>query len=75
MEHILNIYGHREDMHVIVRRWQRSGMDTFSTTPDPGYHMGNDKNIIKHHKEEPRGQPFRSKRPQGSNEQTQKHDK
>ena len=34
-----------------------------------------DKNTIKHHKQEPRGQPFPSSRPQGSNEQTQNHDK
>ena len=30
-----------------------------STTPDPGY-QESDKNTIKHHKQEPRGQPFRS---------------
>ena len=34
-----------------------------------------DKNTIEHHKREPRGQPFPSSRPQGSNEQTRKHDK
>ena len=34
-----------------------------------------DKNTIKHHKQEPRGQPFPSRGPQGSNEQTQKHNK
>ena len=34
-----------------------------------------DKNTIKHHKQEPRGQPFPSRIPQGSNEQTRKHDK
>ena len=31
-----------------------------STTPDPGYHMGSNKSTIKHHKQEPRGQPFPS---------------
>ena len=31
-----------------------------STTPDPGYHMGKRQNKIKHHKREPRGQPFPS---------------
>ena len=41
-----------------------------STTPDPGYHMGSDTNTSKHHKQEPRGQPFPSRLPQGSNEQT-----
>ena len=36
-----------------------------STTPDPGYHMGESaKNTIKHHKQEPRGQPFPSSWPQ-----------
>ena len=34
-----------------------------------------DANTIKHHKREPRGQPFPSRWPQGSNEQTRKHDK
>ena len=31
-------------------------------------------NTIKHHKQEPRGQPFPNRGPQGSNEQTRKHD-
>ena len=34
-----------------------------------------DKNTIKHHRQEPRGQPSPSKGPQGSNEQTRKHEK
>ena len=34
-----------------------------------------DKITIWHHKQEPRGQPFPSRWPQGSNEQTRKHDK
>ena len=34
-----------------------------------------EKNTTKHHKHEPRGQPFPSRRPQSSNEQTGKHDK
>ena len=34
-----------------------------------------EKNTIKHHKREPRGHPLPSRLPQGSNEQTQKHDK
>ena len=34
-----------------------------------------DKNTIKHHKQEPRGQPFPSRLPQGSNKQTRKHNK
>ena len=28
-----------------------------STTPDPGYHMRKRQNPIKHHKQQPRGQP------------------
>ena len=32
-------------------------------------------NTIKHHKQEPRGQPFPNGRPQGSNDQTRKHKK
>ena len=47
-----------------------------SITPDPGYHMEKwQKSTIKHRKQEPRGQPFPSRCPQGSNEQTRKHDK
>ena len=34
-----------------------------------------DKITIRHHKQEPRGQPFPSRWPQGSNEQTWKYDK
>ena len=34
-----------------------------------------DKNTIKHLKQDPRGQPFSSRWPQGIYEQTQKHDK
>ena len=34
-----------------------------------------DKNIIKHHKREPKGQLFHSRWPQGSNERTGKRDK
>ena len=45
-----------------------------STTPDPGYHMEKWQNTIKQHKEEPSGQPFLNRWPQGSNEQTRRHD-
>ena len=31
------------------------------TTPDPGYQWESDKNTIRHHKPEPRGQPFPSR--------------
>ena len=34
-----------------------------------------DRNTIKHHKQEPWGQPFPSRWPRDSNKQTQKHDK
>ena len=34
-----------------------------------------DKNTMKHNKQEPGGQPFPSRWPQGRNEQTQNHDK
>ena len=38
-----------------------------STTPDQGYQLGKvKKNTIKHHKQERRGQPFRSGWQQGS---------
>ena len=46
-----------------------------STTPDPAYHMGKWRNTINHHKQDPRGQSFHSRWPQGSNEQMQKPDK
>ena len=32
-----------------------------STTPDPGYQWKNNKLTIRHHKREPRGQPFSSR--------------
>ena len=32
-----------------------------STTPDPGYQWESDKLTVKHHKREPRGQPFPSR--------------
>ena len=32
-----------------------------STTPDPGYQWGSDNLTIRHHKREPRGQPFPSR--------------
>ena len=48
-------------------------------TPDPGYNMGKWRKIYsvynKHHQQEPRGQLFPCRWPQGSNEQTWKHDK
>ena len=34
-----------------------------------------DKITIRHHKQKPRGQPFPSRKPQGSNEQTPKYNK
>ena len=46
-----------------------------STTPDPDTTWESDKNTIKHHKQEPIGQPFPIRWPQGSNEQTRKHEK
>ena len=41
-----------------------------STTPDPGYQWESDNVTIRHHKREPRGQPFPSRCPQGINKQT-----
>ena len=41
-----------------------------STTPDPGYQWESDNVTIRHHKQEPRGQPFLSRLPQGINKQT-----
>ena len=32
-----------------------------STTPDPGYQWESDKLRVRHHKREPKGQPFPSK--------------
>ena len=32
-----------------------------STTPDPGYQRESDKLTVRHHKREPRGQPFPSR--------------
>ena len=41
-----------------------------STTPDPIYQWEINKLTIRHHKREPRGQPFPSRWPQGNNKQT-----
>ena len=41
-----------------------------SNTPDPGYQRESDNFTIRHHKREPRGQAFPSRRPQGINKQT-----
>ena len=41
-----------------------------STTPDPGYQWESNKLTIRHHKREPRGQPFPSRWPQDNNKQT-----
>ena len=41
-----------------------------STTPDLGYQWESDNFTIRHHKREPRGQLFPSRRPQGIDKQT-----
>ena len=41
-----------------------------STKPDPGYQWESDNVTNTHHKQEPRGQPFPSRWPQGINKQT-----
>ena len=41
-----------------------------SSTPDPGYQWESDNFTIRHHKRQPRGQPFPSRWPQGINKQT-----
>ena len=46
-----------------------------STTHVPEHQTGKQQNHNKHHKQEPRGQPPPFRQPQGSNEQTRKHDK
>ena len=40
-----------------------------SNTPDPGYQLESDKLTVRHHKREPRGQPFPSRCPQGTYKQ------
>ena len=39
---------------------QRSGTDTVTTTPDPGYQWESNKLTVRHHKRQPRGQPLPS---------------
>ena len=63
-----------------IRKSEKGGKEQESiqtnTTPDPGYTTWeSDKDTIKYHKQEPKGQPLPSRWPQGSNEQTRKHDK
>ena len=51
-----------------VKESKKEGKDQktiqFSTTPDLGYQLESDNFTIRHHKREPRGQPFPSRRPQ-----------
>ena len=42
---------------------QRSGIDKSSTTPNPGYQWESNKLTVRHHKREPRGQPFPIRHP------------
>ena len=44
-----------------VRKTQRSGFDTIKYHADPGYQWESNKLTIRHHKREPRGQPFPSR--------------
>ena len=47
-----------------------------STTPDPVYQWESNKLTTRHHKREPKGQPFPSRWPQGNkNRRAQKHNK
>ena len=41
-----------------------------STTPGPGYQWESDQLTVGHYKREPRGQPFPSRRPQGTYKQS-----
>ena len=67
-------------MNTMIRRDQsKSGCKDqksiqSSTTFDPGYQWESDKLTVKHHKWEPRGQPFPSRWPQGTYKQTHTKD-
>ena len=60
-----------------LERRQRSGIDTieYHTWHRIPHGKVKKNHTIKHHKQEPNGQPFPSRLPQGSNEQMRRHDK
>ena len=55
-------------MCIFATESKKEGKDQESiqsnTTPDPGYKWESDNFTIRHHKREPRGQPFHSRWPQ-----------
>ena len=66
--------------HTFIHISKKEGKDQeliqSSTTPDTGYQWESNKLTNRSHKQEPRGQPFPSRWPQGNNKQTaQKHNK
>ena len=48
-------------MHLSKKEGKDQESIKSSNTPDPGYQLESDNVTIRHHKREPRGQPFPSK--------------
>ena len=72
---VLSSWYTMNNINIKVRKATRSGIDTIKYNTWPRIPHGKVTKTIKHHKQEPRGQSFPSRWPQGSNEQTRKHDK
>ena len=51
----------RTSLELRKRAKIRNQYNQLSTTPDPGYQWESDNFTIRHHKREPRGQPFPSR--------------
>ena len=62
--------GRKEDGTQCEKEGKDQESIQLSTTPGPGYQWESNNFTIRHHKREPRGQPFPSRGPQGINKQT-----
>ena len=64
LQFFLGIIEHKRKISLAVLS-KKEGKDQestqSSTTPDPGYQLESDNVTIRHHKREPRGQPFPSR--------------
>ena len=62
MHKVKKVYGCcHEETHESKKEGKDQESIQSSTTPDPGYQWESDNFTIRHHKREPRGQPFPSR--------------
>ena len=76
VKEILDYSGYRKyKIKTIKSKWGCKDQESIqsSTTPDPGYQWESDKLTVRHHKPEPRGQPFPSRWPQSTFLKTDVH--